>query len=105
VTTKRIATRIAIGIWIIFVVLAMAWQVVPASAGFSPTPPGSATETPSPEKSGPPVGTPEMPVTGGQPGAQSNSGFAVVLLAGMTVLLLFAFSVVIRQSARTKTEK
>jgi hypothetical protein len=104
VTPKRIATSTIVGIWVIFVlVVVMAWQAVPALAGFTPPPP---VETEHPPVGGkPPHEHPQMPVTGGQLSDPSNLGIVVVLLAGGMILLLVAISLVIRQSTRTITEK
>ncbi len=154
---KRIAT-IVLSILVLFaVVIALARQVTPAMAGFTPVPtdtsaPPVPTDTPdvpvptdtpdvpvptdtppipvptdTPPQSTPPGGstptrpastpptrntppsppeiTPEMPVTGGDMGGLGNSGIFGVLLPGMIALLLVAISLVIRQSARTKTKK
>jgi len=46
-----------------------------------------------------------MPVTGGEDTSdQSNTGIALVLLAGLMVLLTIAISLVVRQPARTGNE-
>jgi hypothetical protein len=51
------------------------------------------------------IGTPEMPVTGGQASGPGNEDIVAILLAGMAVLLFVSISLVIRQSARTNKEK
>lgn len=109
---KWIATSTMVGVVIILVVVAMAWQVSPALAGFTPQPsnpppaetPPPPRHTPPPNDTPPLVETPEMPVTGGQPSGPDNSGIFIVLLAGVMIFLLVAIRLVIRQSARTKTE-
>jgi len=111
---KRIVT-IAMGVWVILgVLIILGWQVTPATAGFTPVPTDTtaprttstprAIVTPRPPHDSQPS-APEMPVIGEQINDPSNSGVVLVLLSGMAALLLISTSLVIRQSARTKTKK
>ncbi len=107
-TPKRIAKSTIVGIWVIFVVaVVMAWQVIPALAGFTPPPP---VETkPPPVRTQPPTTRndirPEMPTSGGQLTGPSKIVIAILLLAVEIVLGLVAISLVIHQSARTKPKE
>lgn len=110
--SKWIATSTIVGIWVIFIVLGvMAWQVAPALAGFTPPPvetqpPPVGTQPPTTRNGGTRgLMSPEMPVTGGQLSGPSNIVIAVLLLAAEIVLVFVAISLVIRQSARTKTKE
>ncbi len=127
---KWIATSTQVGAVIMLVVAAMAWQVSPALAGFTPpapvdtpvgpvdtpvgpvdTPVGPVNTphaphyTPPAKDNSPQGGTPEMPVTGGQLNGLDRNELFLVLLAGIIILLFTVFSLFIRQSTRTKTDK
>ena len=111
---------------LILVVIGAIWQVAPVSAGFTPTPSPGPTDTPVPTNTPvPPTATPDtpdtpvpptvppvpptatppllLPPTGGQASGLSNIEAIAVLLAGMLGVLLVAFSLVIRKSARTES--
>ncbi len=117
--TKLISKKV-IGILILLVMGVMVWQVAPVSAGVTPTPtptsPPAATATPTaksrPQKTETPIpptavptATPPvlLPVTGGSESGPNNIEINAVSLVGMLVILLVAISLVIRKSARTKT--
>jgi hypothetical protein len=121
----KLISKSVTGILILLVMGAMVWQVAPVSAGFTPTPlPIAPTATPipptviPPTAKSPPAATPIpptatptatlpvlLPVAGGPASGLSHIEIIAVSLAGVLVLLLAAISLVIRKSARTKTDK
>lgn len=102
-TPKRIVAS-SVGIWILLVVVLMAWQVGPVSAGLTgftpttvPTAAATVTETPAPQN------TPSMPLTGGSTNA--DSGFGLVLLAGAILILLVAVSLGLKKWTGTRKDQ
>ena len=89
---KRHVLKSATIILCVSVMLAMAWETMPALAGFTPTP--QSTETPGspqpPDKEPKDTAAPGLTATPGLlpvAGGREEPGVTVVLIAGMAVLV------------------
>ena len=127
----KLISKTIVGILILLVLGAMVWQVAPVSAGFTPTPtstimptvPPTATPSvmptarPSRPTAVPPTTTPIsstvtptatlpvlLPITGGLASDPNSIDINAISIAGVLSVLLAVISLVIRKSARTRTD-